>query len=60
MTDPIAMRQAYLEALSLGLSQSEDDLNALVVLAYDLVRTNTLSEEDCQYLLAVLSACESL
>jgi hypothetical protein len=60
MTDTEAMRQAYLEALTLGLTRAEEDLNALVVLAYDLVNTDTLSEDDRQHLLAVLTACESL
>jgi len=60
MTDTEAMRRAYLEALTLGLTRAEVDLNALVVLAYDLVNTDTLSEDDRQHLLAVLTACESL
>jgi hypothetical protein len=54
------MRQAYLEALTLGLTQAEEDLNALVVLAYDLVNSNGLSDDDRQHLLAVLTACETL
>lgn len=60
MTDHDHMRQAYMEALTLGLTQAEEDLNALVVLAYDLVNTNSLNEDDRQYLLAILTACESL
>jgi hypothetical protein len=60
MTDTESMRRAYLEALTLGLTRAEEDLNALVVLAYDLVNTDTLSEDDRQHLLAVLTACESL
>jgi len=60
MTDHETMRQAYLEALTLGLTQAEEDLNALVVLAYDLVNSNGLSDDDRQHLLAVLTACETL
>lgn len=60
MTDHETMRQAYLEALTLGLTQAEEDLNALVVLAYDLVNSNSLSDDDRQHLLAVLTACETL
>ena len=60
MTDRDAMRQAYLEALALGLTQAEEDLNALVVLAYDLVNSGSLSEDDHTHLLAVLTACEAL
>lgn len=60
MTNSEAMRQAYLEALALGLTQAEEDLNELVVLAYDLVHSNSLSRDDQEYLLAVLTACETL
>ena len=60
MTDGESMRLAYLEALTLGLTRAEEDLNALVVLAYDLVNSNALHDDDRQHLLAVLTACKSL
>lgn len=61
MTDHASMRQAYLDALHLGLSQAEGDLKELVFLGYELLnRGDLVDEDDRRALLAVLTACETL
>lgn len=61
MTDHNSMRQAYLDALHLGLSQAEGDLRSLVFLGYELLHRGDLTDETSRReLLAVLTACEAL
>lgn len=61
MTDHVAMRQAYFDALTLGLSQTEGDLKSLVFLGYELLNRGDFVDETMRReLLAVLTACETL